>query len=403
MRRLTTDTKARAIDPLKWITSVIAWIAACDRAATIESGVVSDSAGVTVFTVSPEASRDRWTVSGQPIVSIAPDTGAEASPLFFITGVHRFDDGALVVASSGTSELRYFSRNGDLMKIVGRKGDGPEEFGSLGFVQDLRDSLWVYDLTHSRFAVLDREARFGRLVSLRTWGVLWTQAVGIFDDGSILLRNREPVSQAPGLNTINEQVSVGHANGSTTTLRRVFFTHTYHHRMGAGLMDAGLPFRRVGVVAVHGQEWFYTDGAAYRVERYDQDGILRGVYVYAAEPPPVTQTDFELLLNQMRRGRAQPSTSEQMLRQTPLPKQMPAYAALKVDRAGNVWARPYQGGVSRNCWHVYQAKPVVFAEACLPDRFEVFEVGEDWVLGVGRDSLDVESVAVYRLVKASSL
>jgi hypothetical protein len=403
MRPLTTDRKASALGRLKWITCVIAWIAACDRAQTIESVVVSDSAGVTVFTVSPEESRARWTVSGQPIVSIASDTGATAGFLFFITGAHRFDDGALVVASSGTSELRYFSRNGDLMKIVGRKGDGPEEFGSLGFVQDVRDSLWVYDLTHSRFAVLDREARFGRLVPLHTWGGVWTQAVGIFDDGSILLRKREPVSQAPGLNTINEQVSVGHANGSSTNLQQVFFRQTYYHVVGERLADFGLPFGRAGLLAVRGQEWFYADGAEYRVERYDKTGVLRGVYVYTAEPPPVRQEDFELLLNQMRRGRAQPSTAEQVLRQTPLPKRMPAYAALKVDRAGNVWARPYQGGVSRNCWHVYQAKPVVFAEACLPDRFEIFEVGEDWVLGVGRDSLDVESVAVYRLVKASSL
>lgn len=403
MRPLTTDKKPSAMCRLRWFTCVIAWIAACDRAATIESVVVSDSAGVTVVTVSPEENRARWTVSGQPIVSISSDTGAEASFLFFITGAHRFDDGALVVASSGTSELRYFSRNGDLVKIVGRKGDGPEEFGSLDFVLDVRDSLWVYDLTHSRFAVLDREARFGRLVPLRAWGGVWTQAVGLFDDGSILLRKREPVPQAPGLSTINEQLSVGHADGSTTALRRVFIAHTYYHRIGKGLMDAGLPFGRRGVLAVHGQEWFYTDGAAYRVERYDKEGILRGVYVYTAEPPPATQADFELLLNRMRRGRAQPSTSEQMLRQTPLPKQMPAYAALKVDRAGNVWARPYQGGVPRNCWHVYQGKPVVFVEACLPDRFEIFEVGEDWVLGVGRDSLDVESVVVYRLAKASPL
>jgi len=126
------------------------------------------------------------------------------------------------------------------------------------------------------------------------------------------------------------------------------------------------------------------------------------VYVYTAEPPSVTEADFELFLRQGRGNQTQPSTRERLLRQTPLPKRMPAYSALRVDRAGHVWARPYLGVASRNCWHVYQAEPAMFAEACLPDRFEVFELGEDWVLGVQRDSLDVESVVVYHLVKAGS-
>ncbi len=387
---------------MRWIIFGMAGLAGCDRGAPNQSIVVSDSAGASVVTVSPDVKPARWTVSDSPIVSIPPDKGAATSPLFFITGAHRFEDGSVVVASSGTSELRYFSNNGHLIRTVGRQGDGPEEFGSLGFVQSVSDSLWVYDLTHSRFAVLDREGRFGRLVSLRTWTGVSTRAVGLFDDGSVLLRARELTTRQPGLNTINERLSVGHANGSTTRLQQVFFAHTYYHVVGDGLADSGPPFGRVGLLAVRGQEWFYTNGAEYRVERYDQTGVLRGVYVYTAEPPSVTQADFELLLRQMGGNQAQPSTRERLLRQTPLPKQMPAYSALRVDRAGNLWARPYLGVVSRNCWHVYQAQAAMFAEACLPDRFEVFGLGEDWVLGVERDSLDVESVAVYHLVKAGS-
>jgi hypothetical protein len=384
---------------MRWIVFGMAGLAGCDRGAPNHSIVVSDSAGATVVTVSPKVNRARWTVSDSPIVSIAPDQGAATSPLYFITGAHRFEDGSVVVASSGTSELRYFSSNGDLIRIVGRKGDGPEEFGSLGFVQSVGDSLWVYDLTHLRFAVLDREGRFGRLVPLRTWSGVWTRAVGMFDDGSVLLRASEHTTIEPGLNTINERLSVGHANGSSTKLRQVFVANTYNHVVGEGFVDFGLPFGRVGLLAVRGQEWFYTDGADYRVERYDTTGVLRGVYVYTAEPPSVTQADFELLLRQGRGNRAQPSPRERLLRQTPLPKRMPAYSALRVDPAGRLWARPYLGVVSRNCWHVYQAEPAMFAEACLPDRFEVFELGEDWVLGVQRDSLDVESVVVYHLVK----
>jgi len=386
---------------MRWIPFCVAGLPGCDRPPPNHSIVIADSAGATVVKVSQNVNGGRWTVNDSAIISIAPDKGGEASPLYFVTGAHRFEDGSVVVASSGTSELRYFSAKGDLIKIVGRQGDGPEEFGSLGFVQSVRDSLWVYDLTHSRFAVLDRDGRFGRLVPLRTWSGISTRAVGLFDDGSVLLRVREHTTREPGLNTINEQLSVGHVNGTSTMLQQVFFAHTYYHVVGKGLADLGLPFGRIGSLAIRGQEWFYTDGAEYRVERYDKAGVIRGVYAYVAEPPLVTQADFELFLRPMRRNQGQPSVRERLLRKTPLPKQMPAYSALRVDRAGNLWARPYLGVVSRNCWHVYQAKPVMFAEACLPDRFEVFELGEDWVLGVERDSLDVESVVVYQLVKTS--
>lgn len=141
----------------------VAGLSGCGRGTSEISNAitVSDSVGASVVTVAPTVNSARWTVHDSAIFSIAPDTGDVASPLYFITGAHRFEDGSVVVASSGTSELRYFSSDGELIRVVGRKGDGPEEFGSLGFVRSLKDSLWVYDVTHSRFAVLDREGRFG--------------------------------------------------------------------------------------------------------------------------------------------------------------------------------------------------------------------------------------------------
>jgi hypothetical protein len=388
---------------VSWIImATVSGLAACDRGESNHPVVVSDSAGETVFRVSSTGRMTRWTTSDSPTVVIAPDERGETTPLFFITGAHRFDDGSLVVASSGNHELRYYASDGKLIKIVGREGAGPEEFGSLGFVQEARDSLWVHDLAHSRIAVLDRGGRFGRLVPLTTWSAERTKAMGVFDDGSFLLSHPERrTAIEPGPYMVHEQLFVGNPDGTTETLPRVFIYESYWHDLGDRMMDSGLPFGRAGLLAIHGQEWFYTDGKEYRIERYDKAGTRRGIFAYAGEPSTVTEADFEQLLRDMRGDRPEPSRREQLLRQTPLPERMPAYSALKVDGEGNVWARPYGRAGSQNCWHVYQIQPARFAEACLPDRFQAFEIGEDWVLGVERDSLDVETVAVFHLAKRS--
>ncbi len=55
-----------------------------------------------------------------------------------------------------------------------------------------------------------------------------------------------------------------------------------------------------------------------------------------------------------------------------------------------------EGGIE---WLVTDADGVALARVRTPDRFEVTEIGADYVLGVGRDSLDVESVRVHALTR----
>jgi hypothetical protein len=83
----------------------------------------------------------------------------------------------------------------------------------------------------------------------------------------------------------------------------------------------------------------------------------------------------------------------------PAPGSTAAYSALFVDSDGFVWAPAAQ--------RVGQAGPVntqIFAPdgewlgtIALPDRFTVFEIGSDYLLGVWRDEFDVERVQLRAL------
>ncbi len=73
-----------------------------------------------------------------------------------------------MIANEGSHELRFYSRQGDLERSVGREGSGPNEFRALDFLAEVSDSLWVYDRLSQRMSVLDRSGEFVRAIPLGT-------------------------------------------------------------------------------------------------------------------------------------------------------------------------------------------------------------------------------------------
>jgi hypothetical protein len=80
---------------------------------------------------------------------------------------------------------------------------------------------------------------------------------------------------------------------------------------------------------------------------------------------------------------------------------MPAYATgLKGDRSGNVWVPAFEiarGTPTR--WSVFDPDGRYWGDLTTPARFRVLEIGDDYVLGVWRDDLDVEYLRKYELRK----
>jgi hypothetical protein len=361
--------------------------------------VVRDSGEVSVFEApADERGAATWSVGKSPELLVDEPQGRE--PLYDVRGGRQFADGAFVIANQGSHELRFYSHEGVLQRSVGRDGSGPNEFRLLDFLEVIADSVWVCDRENQRVSVLDQSGEFVRLISLAavsTQGLV--RCGGVFDDGSILLLRGEPGTAEPGLRRAYRRHFVLDRGGSISELGRFFRGESYWVPMGSGIADVGRPFAREGLTAVRGREWFYSDGGAYRVEQHDIAGRLRAVYSYPEELRSVTQRDLEEYLAVIRPEGKGPSRGEQLLRRAPLPERMPAYAGLVIDREGNVWAAPHAGAKPRNCWHIYQRRPPLFAKACLPERFRVLDIAGASVLGVLRDENDVEQIARFRLVR----
>lgn len=102
-----------------------------------------------------------WGLDSVPMLAIGVEEGAPEFELSNVTAVQSLPGGAIVVANSGTSELRVFDADGRFIRALGRRGEGPGEFsGAPLFLQvALPDTLIVFDTGDWRLTTLERDGQ----------------------------------------------------------------------------------------------------------------------------------------------------------------------------------------------------------------------------------------------------
>ena len=69
-----------------------------------------------------------------------------------------------------------------------------------------------------------------------------------------------------------------------------------------------------------------------------------------------------------------------------------------LDRDDRLWVEEYAAVPDdRSVWTVFTPEGTLVARATMPQRLTPLEIGRDYLLGVERDELDVESVVVIPL------
>lgn len=108
---------------------------------------------------------EEWEAGPDPVASIGIAEGEAAYELHRASDAIRMRDGRIIVANSGSSELRVFDSTGAYLRSIGREGGGPGEFrGAIRLFPHAGDSLVVYDSGNGRFSVLDSDGRYARVL-----------------------------------------------------------------------------------------------------------------------------------------------------------------------------------------------------------------------------------------------
>ena len=360
--------------------------------------MVRDSAGIRIVeNRGPAWQGSRgWRVSRGPSLTIGVLEGPEEYQLFRARSAIRLDDGRIVVANAGSSELRFYDSEGRFLVAVGGEGEGPGEFSEyMGAIWRAHgDSMVVYDYANGmRLSVFDENGTLGRSFRLDAPGTSFALAddliwgTTVISTAAIFTGDR-----ADGLRRDSTLYRSHSLDGALLdTLGRFPGDEIFTQSMGEGnVLALSVPFGRRSQSAAAGDYWYFGSGDRYEIRGFDRSGALRRLIRRDVVNRAVTQDLVERL-----RAR----TAGTMRRDIPIPETMPAYGAFLGDPDGNLWVQEYRVEGEPARWAVIDASGRFLGIVELPAPGRVTEIGRDYVLGVWTDDLDVEQVRLYALHK----
>jgi hypothetical protein len=391
----------------------------------------SDSVGIRIVVNLPGSieAAEAWTLSDDPLVDIGGGVDP-ATPLFHVTDIAPLDDGRVAVAMNRPPQVHVFDEDGRLAVTLGGEGSGPGEFASVAsLVPVTSDSIAVWDADRRRISTFDTSGRFVREVDVSdaapasaraapstAFASGYThlfasggQAFIIFGEGAlgphVTPGIGRPALPAVRISTTGDVLAefgpvpgmeMAHA-GPAGGLPLPFGARTSAATSGEMLI--------VGTGDVTQFQVSAADGEPVRIVRWpDRERIVGGHWLdewtamVAAAPPPIREL-VELM---------------------PRRERFPAYDYLMASDEGHVVVGEYAGPIGiwslrrpdegpeavrpvrrprDRRWLVFDPDGVLTATLRTPEGFAPASVDEGRIWGVFTDTLDIESVRAYRILR----
>jgi hypothetical protein len=347
-----------------------------------------------------------WSVDSVPTLAIGADDGDHLEAGFErLTGATRLPDGSVLAGDLGSAPLRIFGTDGKLVRTVAREGKGPGEITYLARLFRCGDAIISYDINGRRLirwafdGTLVREFRFavpegqqipytsacnatGRFAHVG-WGARTELKAGYHRDTVAVWR----ADSADAPPTLFDSVPSSERWGQT-----------YEGRV---VGTRPLPFAKQPLIGVSSDRIYIATGDADGVRAYGLDGARLPNIPMATAPMPVTPADIRDLTERevLEEGESARGYVERELGSITFPETKSATSQLIVDAEGLLWLRPsVAAGATRAEWQVMNAAGQLLATLSLPAALEIFEIGDDYILG-----REVDLVAGVPLLKSYRL
>jgi hypothetical protein len=381
-----------------------------EDAGTGLDAAVRDSAGVSIVENPAPApdSRLPWAFGAEPTLSIGAVDSGEADQLFRVTDATRLADGRIVIANSGSNELRVFNADGSHAATAGGRGEGPGEFVSYSpsaVAAWPGDSIAAVNPWGTRVSLFDAEGNHGRDVSLDP---TMLDVVDLLPDGKIFTSGsggglNMDMTGSSGLVRSSAEWGILDEHGTRFASLGEFPGSEFYATFAAdGSLEGGMPhpFGRGTTGAVWGELVAIAVQDSYEIRAFASDGSLVRVVRRHGDLERPTQADLDEYY--ARRYADLPDedrrSSLDAVRDMPLVESWPAFGEILADRAGHLWVREYEAAV----WTVFDSEGRVQGLVETPAGVRIFEIGEDYLLGWAYDELGVEYVQLWSLSRVPS-
>lgn len=341
-----------------------------------------------------------------------------------ITGLVVDRSGRMYVAESGTRSIRVFDRDGTPAREIGRSGEGPGEFRSVGELGTHGDSLWAIDRSLNRISFFGPDGEYrGDEPARREPPAEHPEFVMIpkpLADGSWLVQSsarsemiasgdvesvplfREPDGGAAWdtLAWISMRNRTAHvAIGSSVH----YLTQIYGNFDLVSIAPDGST-----VVVVERPMAEESGSASFRITKFFADGQIAFQRDYDFQPMPLPRRDALSRIDGfadsfIESGRL-PDTgaARRQFRQAfYVPEFWPPVQEVKVGMDGSIWLRrEVRPGENGPRWHVLNSDGRPRGEVHLPPGVRLLQARDPYVWGTVEDDLGVPYLVRHRLRRA---
>lgn len=357
-----------------------------------------DSAGVAILEYPAGVAQrvPQWTVDTEPLAVIGDDPDGKDD----VTQVYRpmlLPDGTIAFWDGNDSQLALFAPNGELRRRIGRRGQGPDEFGFVDAIAHAGDTILVPDFGNDRLTAFSPDGQqLGVLSRVRACGRP-ASVLGRFPDGTLVAATYyEGLERLPVDNSIVRPVHalllIGPDACDTLMMlpgpaMRVVEFHPRGHSMGSPRLVRYGPNT---VVALWSGMAAIGTAENYQLDLLAQTGVLRRsirlAWLPTASPDglrdSVIAQDLERLAAPGAETPLDLQESERLVRQaTFVADSLPPYNDLLVGTDHKLWVvDAWAPGLPERSALAFSPSGTIEARLTMPARFTPMAFGPNRVL-----------------------
>ena len=358
---------------------------------------------------------ERWSITPEPQLVIGILNGPEEYQFFDVSAAARQSDGDLVVVDAGAHTVRLYDRNGAFVALLGGAGSGPGEFQTPSQVMiGPDDVIRVWDNAEFRVTTFDAAGVLTGVQVVRLDGIaraltppLYPATVQLLPGGDLLVRLVEKTKGQPDGRFRRQSGALRVSADLSVIDTLMFFADVEHVTVNSvfGPLPIVPPLAKRTQIAIHGKKDRVCVGEQEGPEiTCFGPGSLRTLLRWSQESTAVLPREVAAWRDETIELYAQKMSfddARRLVNQVPPLDVRPAYASLALDDAGHLWVErgpTEERGSTTVDYLVFDPVDGLLGVVPLPP-LQVLEIGEDYLMGVYRDELEVEYLQVYGIIK----